>query len=309
MTNAKTLGYNKPLFILPFDHRSSFEEKMFGIKTKELNDFQKKEIIDEKKIIYQAFQKAIFNKIPKEQGAILIDEEYGDEILKDGISKGFNVCLTTEKSGQEEFDFEYGNNFKEHIEKYKPKFVKALVRYNPEGEREVNKRQEEKLKLLNDYCLGNNYNFLLEILIPPTKKQLEKVNESLLEYEETIKPELTTKAISALKNSGINPDVFKLEGMNKSKDYKRVVLEIEKDGGENVGVVVLGRGEKQELVEKWIIEAAGVKGVIGFAIGRTIFWQPLVEYRNKKITRNEAIDKINNNYQYFYQLFIDNKSV
>jgi len=130
MTNNNNLGYKNPLFILPFDHRSSFEEKMFGVKNGEVSNLQKEEIIDDKKIIYQAFQKAVLKKIPKEKAAILIDEKYGDEILKDAIAKGFNVCLTTEKSGQEEFDFEYVGNFKEHIEKYEPKFVKALVRYN-----------------------------------------------------------------------------------------------------------------------------------------------------------------------------------
>ncbi len=309
MTNNNNLGYKNPLFILPFDHRSSFEEKMFGVKNGEVSNLQKEEIIDDKKIIYQAFQKAVLKKIPKEKAAILIDEKYGDEILKDAIAKGFNVCLTTEKSGQEEFDFEYGGNFKEHIEKYEPKFVKALVRYNIEGDKDVNKRQKEKLKALNDFCKNNNYKFLLEILVPPTKKQLENVENNLLRYEDELKPVLTTQAISLLKNALIKPDVFKLEGMNKKEDYEKVVSEVKKDGGENIGIVILGRGEDKEKVKDWIVKAAKIKEITGFAIGRTIFWQALVNLKEKKLTKDETIDIISKNYQYFYQLFIDNRNV
>ncbi len=308
MINTLSLGYKEPLYILPFDHRASFEKGMFNTEN-DLSDLQKKEIVDEKKMIYEAFKKAILEKVPKEYAAILVDEQYGDEILQDAIKNGFNVCLTTEKSGQEEFDFEYNENFREHIEKYNPKFVKALVRYNPQGEREVNSIQEEKLKTLNDYCRDKGFWFLLEILIPPTKEQLEKVSGNLLVYEETIKPDLTIAAIAMLRNAGIKPDVFKLEGMNTRKDYEKVVLEIKKDGGENVGMVVLGRGERQEMVEKWIIEAAGVRGITGFAIGRTIFWQALVDLREERLTREEVVDIISKNYQYFYQLFIDNKNL
>lgn len=247
MTNTLNLGYKEPLYILPFDHRASFEKGMFDTESN-LSDLQRKEIVEEKKMIYEAFKKAVLEKVPKEYAAILVDEQYGDEILQDAIKNGFNVCLTTEKSGQEEFDFEYNEGFKEHIEKYNPKFVKALVRYNPEGKREVNAIQEKKLKTLNDYCRDRGFRFLLEILIPPTKEQLEKVSGNLLVYEETIKPDLTIVAIAMLRNAGIKPDVFKLEGMNTRKDYEKVVLEIKKDGGENVGMVVL----EEEKDRRWL---------------------------------------------------------
>jgi myo-inositol catabolism protein IolC len=308
MTNSLTLGYDKPLFILPFDHRSSFEKGMFGVDENSMTDFQRQAIIEEKKIIYEGFKKAVSERIPKGEAAILVDEEFGSEVLLDARVSGFNICLTTEKSGQEEFDFEYGTNFKDHIEKFKPKFVKALIRFNPDDDNQVNQRQSEKLKILSDYCRGQNYLFLLEVLIPPTKEQLAKCNNQLPQYEDNVKPQLTIRTIDALNSFGIGPDVWKLEGMGNRELYEKVALKI-REKGENIGIVILGRGEKKESVEKWIIEGAKAKGITGFAIGRTIFWQPILDFKEKKLTKEQAIDIISNNYQYFYNLFIKTRGL
>ena len=56
-----------------------------------------------------------------------------------------------EKSGQDEFDFDYGDNFAQHIEEFDPNLVKVLVRYNPEADAAMNKRQLQRLKKLSDY--------------------------------------------------------------------------------------------------------------------------------------------------------------
>jgi myo-inositol catabolism protein IolC len=301
-------GYNKPLFILPFDHRASFEKGLFGVNEQSMTDVQKQAIIDEKKIIYEGFKKAVLERIPKDEAAILVDEEFGSEILQDATANGFSICLATEKSGQEEFDFEYGENFKEHIEKFSPKFVKALVRFNPDNNPKANEGQIEKLKILNEYCHAQNYLFMLEVLVPPTKEQLARVGNNSLQFEDNIKPELTTEVIDSFYVFGIAPDVWKLEGMNRKEDFEKVVERI-KARGQEAGIVVLGRGEKQDFVEKWITEAAKVKGVIGFAIGRTIFWQAVLDFKEHKLTKEEAIDIISKNYQHFYNLFLESKNL
>ena len=126
------LGYNKSLFILPFDHRSSFS-KIFQ---------DKDSIVSAKWIIYEAFKKALSDGIPKDSAAILVDEEFGDKILLDAKNNGFTTILTTEKSGQKEFTLEYGSEFAKHIEKYKPTFAKALIRYNPEDKNDSKVRQQ-----------------------------------------------------------------------------------------------------------------------------------------------------------------------
>ena len=308
MTDFSNNGYTKPLFILPFDHRASFEKGMFGVNEESMTDLQRQQIKEEKEIIYEGFKKAVLEKVPKEEAAILVDEEFGAEILQDASRNGFATCLATEKSGQEEFDFEYGESFKEHIEKFKPTFVKALVRYNPNNNVDVNIRQVEKLKILNDYCHSQGYLFMLEVLIPPTKEQLAKVGNQLAQFEENVKPELIAEAIDSFYVAGIVPNVWKLEGMNRKEDFEKVTERI-KARGQEAGIVVLGRGEKKEFVERWITEAAKVNNVTGFAIGRTIFWQAVLDYKEHKLTKEEAIDIISKNYQYFYNLFVSSRNI
>jgi myo-inositol catabolism protein IolC len=296
------LGYQKNLFILPFDHRSSFIE-LLGFINPELSSGEKESITKVKEIIYTAFKKAVEQKIPKNEAAILVDEEYGDKIIKDAISQKYNVILTTEKSEQKEFGFEYEDDFAKHIEKYNPTFVKALIRYNPNDDPLSKMRQQQKLEILSNYCHEKNYKFLLELLIPPVDLQLKEVNGNNDLYDLRVRPNLTARAIEELQNSNIEPDVWKIEGMENEDSYKIVALQAKKEGRNDVGIVILGRAENQDKVEKWIRLGKKINGIIGFAIGRTIFWEPLTDYKNGKIEKEVAINTISNNFLHFYDIF------
>lgn len=288
------LGYTKPLFILPFDHRSSFS-KIFQ---------NREDIISAKWIIYEAFKKTLSDGISKDDAAILVDEEFGDKILLDAKNNGLTTILTTEKSGQEEFTFEYGNDFAQHIEKYKPTFAKALIRYNPEDEQQSKIHQQKNLKILSDYCHNNGYKFLIEVLIEPKESQLAKVNNDKERYDHELRPNLAVSTIEELQKANIEPDVWKLEGMTSAKDYKAVVSQIQNNGRNNVGLVILGRAAAQTQVEKWLSVGAKVEGVIGFAVGRTVFWQPLIDYKSGTIQKDKAVETIADNFKYFYDIFI-----
>ncbi|KKQ29690.1 MAG: hypothetical protein US43_C0004G0034 [Candidatus Levybacteria bacterium GW2011_GWA1_37_16] len=298
------LGYKKNLFILPFDHRSSFIE-LFGFTNPDLSYGEKEIITKAKEIIYAAFKNAVEQEIPKEQAVILIDEEYGDKIIRDAISQGYNVILTTEKSGQKEFTFEYEDNFAKHIEKYKPLFVKALIHYNPNDDPLSKMRQQQKLEILSNYCHENSYKFLLEVLVSPTDSQLKEVNGNKDLYDSNIRPNLTVKVMEELQNVNVEPDIWKLEGMENEDSYKIISLQARKGERNNVGIVILGRSENQEKVEKWIKSGNKIKGIVGFAVGRTVFWKPLIDYKNGKIGKEEIIKIICNNFLHFYHIFID----
>ncbi|MBI2031634.1 MAG: DUF2090 domain-containing protein [Candidatus Levybacteria bacterium] len=302
------MGYKKLLFILPFDHRSTFAKGMFKINNEEdLTAEQKEKIKNEKRIIYDAFKKAVDAGTPKEYAAILVDEEYGDEILKDASSNGFITLVTTEKSGQKEFSFEYGNEFGEHIKKYNPTFAKALVRYNPEDDRDSKERQAEQLKKLKDFCQKNDYKFMIEVLIEATEDQLASVGNDRNRFDTEIRQKLALGVIKEFQEQGIDPDVWKMEGMEKEEDYKRLIDQAREGGRESVGIVVLGRGADQGKVEKWISEGASIEGIIGFAVGRTIFWDPLVMFSDGRINREEVVDQISKNYIHFYNLFMQER--
>lgn len=281
------LGYTQPLYILAFDHRASFIKKMFG-EVDALSAEQIGKIKEYKQIIYEGFLNAVEQGIPKESAAVLVDEQFGDAILRDAKKRGFVTILTTEKSGQEEFDFEYGESFAEHIRHYNPTFTKALVRYDPRGDTELNKRQQEKLKLLSDFSYSNGYKFFLEVLIP------RKVPSHIRAAVDTI---------GQLQQAGVEPDIWKLEGFDNPNTYQQVVSQARSGGRENVSIVILGRGEDDEQVARWLEAGRGVEGVIGFAIGRTIFMDALLQCHNGSINRNRAAEMIAEKYFYFYKKF------
>jgi len=293
-------GYNKPLYILAFDHRSFFAKALFN-KTTDLSDDEKAVIKDFKQIIYQGFLLAVQNGVAEDAAAILVDEEYGAEIQKDAGERGFINILTTEKSGKELFEFEYGDAFADHLEAIQPVFAKALVRYRADGDAAQNELQLGRLKQLSDWCHANGRGFLIEPLVSPTDKEKETVGQDKFDLE--MRPALTVEMIKQFQDFGVEPDIWKIEGMDSADNYRLVVAQARTGGRDEVSCVVLGRAESEEHVERWLIAGKGIEGVTGFAIGRTIFWDALLAYSKKEIDRERAADAIGANYLHFYQVF------
>ena len=296
-------GYIHPLYILPFDHRGSFETKMFGWH-EPLTAEQTAEIAGAKQVIYDGFKLAIAGGVPKERAGILVDEQFGAAILRAARADGHHTACPAEKSGQEEFDFQYGDDFAAHIETFQPTFCKVLVRYNPEGEAALNQRQAQRLRRLSEYLAGAGKSlFMFELLVPAEKAQLERLHGDKKAYDHDLRPRLMAGAIEELQNAGVEPDVWKIEGLDRAEDCARIVATARRDHRDQVGCIILGRGEDEEQVRKWLATAAGVDGFIGFAVGRTDFWDPLVGWRAAKFSREEAVAKIAEHYRTFVDVF------
>lgn len=293
------------LFILAFDHRTSFAKKMFGV-TGEPSVDQMKEIQDFKYCIYEGYEEALQQQVVgKDAAALLIDEQYGERVLVDARKKGYTYCLAVEKSGQDEFDFEYGDAFREHITRYNPSLVKVLIRYNPGADAVMNERQRKKLKVLSDFCHEAGYPLLIEPLIPATDEQMASVSGNEHRYDNEVRPALMVDMIKEMQDEGIEPLIWKIEGLEQTAQYEKVITQAKSGGRDQVGAVILGRGADAGQVERWLKAASQATGIIGFAIGRTIFWQPLNDLKKGMITRDEAKKQITQNYLHFYRVFTD----
>lgn len=287
---------------MPFDHRGSFLEEMFGVLGKPTKE-EVDRVIFFKEIIYNGFKIAIQNKsVPQDEAGILVDEEFGDWILRDAKKNGYRTCICAEKSGQKEFAFEFGDAFREHIDKYQPEYVKVLVRYNPDEDHDMNEQQIEKLKTLSDFCHEKGYKLMIEPLVPATEKQLEIVDGDRDAYDQQMRPQLMELMIEELQDGGVEPDIWKIEGLEEKEDYKMLSEQVRAQGRKSA-IIILGRHASQEQVEKWLEAGAGVDGVVGFAIGRTIFWDPLLEYKAGEITSDQASQKIAESFEYYYRIF------
>jgi len=299
----KAIGYNQPLYILPYDHRGSFQTKMFGW-TGALTPEQTAEIAAIKQVIYDGFKAALEGGVSKNKAGILVDEQFGTAILRDATALGYTTACPAEKSGQDEFDFEYGEDFAKHIERFHPTFCKVLVRYNPEGDRGLNQRQAERLRRLSDHLHTNTRSlFMFELLVPAEKSQLARAAGDKKIYDLEIRPALMVDTIEQLQEAGVEPDVWKIEGLDRREDCEKVVAAARRGGRHNVGCIILGRGENDAKVREWLSLAATVPGFIGFAVGRTSFWEPLVDLRAKKITRDAAVADIAGRYREFVDVF------
>jgi myo-inositol catabolism protein IolC len=296
-------GYDRPLYIQPFDHRGSFQTKMFGWQSP-LSDAQTAEIAGAKRVIYDGFLAALSAGVPREKAGILVDEQFGAAILRDATAEGIITACPAEKSGQAEFDFEYGEDFASHIERFDPTFCKVLVRYNPDGDRALNKGQAARLKRLSEFLAARGRSrFMFELLVPPEKVQLDRLKGSRETYDLELRPRLMVEAMQELRDSGVEPDLWKLEGLARREDCERVVAAARSGGRPNVGCIVLGRGADERQVRQWLEIAATVPGYVGFAIGRTVFWDPLVAWRSKQATRDETVAEIARRYRQFVDLF------
>ncbi len=251
------LGYDGKLYILAFDHRGSFQKKMFGIEGDPTPE-QTETISDAKRLIFEGMLQACSRGAEAGTIGVLVDEQFGSDIPSRAREHGLKLAMPVEKSGQDEFDFQYGEDFGAHIEEFDPDFSKVLVRFNPEGDDEMNQRQLGRLKELSDWLHSHDRRFLFELLVPATAEQLEVVDGDTDRYDAELRPDLMRRAIEAIQGFGIEVDIWKIEP---------------------------------------------VEGFIGFAIGRSIWWDALKGFLGGDLERGDAASQIADNYLRFVQVY------
>lgn len=242
---AMRVGYDRPLYILAFDHRSSFEE--LAVKAGVPESERAAKISEAKRVIFEGFMVAVDRGAPRDAAGILVDEQYGADVARAARERGYILAMPVEKSGQKVFDFEYGEQFGEHILAFDPTFSKVLVRYNPDDSPETKRIQLERLKRLHDWLRERERRFLLELLVPATKEQLEAVGGDSERYDREVRPELTLQAIDEFYAADIVPDIWKIEGLDRREECERMGAKVRSGERDAVSCVVLGRGADAAL--------------------------------------------------------------
>ncbi len=297
------LGYDGKLYVLAFDHRGSFQKKMFGIEGDPTPE-ETQTIADAKRLIFEGMLEAVRRGAEAEATGVLVDEQFGSDVPERAREQGLKLAMPVEKSGQNEFDFQYGEDFGAHIERFDPDFSKVLVRYNPDDDAEMNRRQLGRLKRLSDWLHAHERKFLFELLVPATDAQLSGVGGDTDRYDAELRPELMRRAIEAIQNAAIEVDVWKIEGVDQQSDAAMLAEQTRSGAGrENVVCVLLGRGASTEKVDQWLQEASPVDGFIGFAIGRSIWWDALKGFLAKELERDAAAAQIAENYLRFVHVY------
>jgi myo-inositol catabolism protein IolC len=289
------LGYDERLYVLAFDHRGSFERMVGDIDR----------VAGAKTLIWDGFQKAVELGAPKASAGVLVDAQYGPTVAREAKAAGYKLAMPVEKSGQVEFDFDYGDAFAEKIEEYDPDFTKVLVRFNPDGDAAMNERQIEKLRRLSEWLHENHRKYLFELLVPAEPSQLESVGGSEDRYDVELRPELMMRAIHELQDGGVEADIWKIEGLDDRDACDQIAKLARREGRDRVSCVVLGRGASDEKVDEWLRAGSDVDGYIGFAIGRSIFGESVKAYAAdpQGFDRSAAVERIAGNYLRFIEVY------
>lgn len=286
--------------MLAFDHRQVLRD-LLGSEHETI-DVQRERFKDAKRLVVEALLEPRAEDVEGRVGA-LIDEEYGADAARLAKRGGVTLAMPVEASRTKSLEFQYGDQFAEHIDRFRPDIVKILVFHNPSDAPERAEEQIRKSRKISDWCIENRYPLMVEMLIKPTIEQLSRVGGNEHRFMEELHTELLRHSIEEYQNGGVEPALWKIAGLPRSSDYEKVVEQARSNGRHEVQCIVLGNGASLECVRSWLSSAAEVDGVSGFAVGRSIWLQPLHDYFFGGVSRDRTRARISDAFASLIEAF------
>jgi myo-inositol catabolism protein IolC len=292
---------NSDLLILAMDHRASLLRDVYGIPGDPTAD-QAVMVSAHKGLIFDGLLRAIRDGLDAARLGVLVDELYGSAVAGRARAAGIDLAMPIERSGEPLFLLEYGTfgdrEWERHVEAFAPDRVKVLVRDNPQST--ANRQlQFDRLATVSNALRTAGRSLLLELLVPATSAQLESVASDALRYDRELRPELTVQVMEEMQSQGIEPDIWKIEGLETEEDARRVVAAARRGSRDAVACVILGRDAPRERVDHWLGVASAVDGFRGFAIGRSVWEAPLVDFIAGRATESDLVDRVAENFTHF----------
>jgi len=295
----------RALFILADDHRDSLEKDLYKL-TSAPTPAQAARIRADKMLVYEALVDAT-RRLPDEaQAGILVDEQYGSDVAELAVKSDglINLSMPLEASGKDWFEFAYGDDWKTHAGYFATDHAKVLIRDNPALAVPDRLQQAERLKVVSAWAAETRHHLIVELLVPPTGGDLASVGGDKKRYDDELRPRLTLEVITFLQDHGADPELWKIEGMDTAKDAA-AVADIAKRGGRTADCIILGRHAPKEDLDRWLAVAAPLPGYVGFAIGRSIWWDPLAGHLAGGISADVAQHQIAQNYLGYAHAYLD----
>jgi myo-inositol catabolism protein IolC len=291
---------DKPhLFLLAADHRRSFEQ-LFGAD-EPVGEADRDRMVAAKSLVAAALGDVAAERASErgDQLGILVDDVYGGGAIQAARRAGVAVALAFERSGKRVFEFEHAD-WRERLAADPPTFAKVLIRHRADGDPGDVDVQLERLKEISDACAGGPAGFLLELLTPYADAERAVASAEQLEVE--VRPRLVVDAIDQIRAAGVEPDVWKVEGVADPAGCAAITAAASRDGRDDVRVVVLGAGAPAATVDAWL-EAAAAGGYAGFAVGRSIWSAAVLAHDRGELAEEAARSEIAARYRAFIDTF------
>jgi myo-inositol catabolism protein IolC len=296
------LDERHPLFLFAMDQRSSLLEHTYDESGGEPSDeADAQRVRAGKQLVYRGVLTALAAGASRERTGVLVDELYGADVARLVKDAGLQLAMPIERSGREWFELEYGDDWMAHVDAFDPDWVKVLVRDNPAYDAEHRAQQASDLAEVATALRDAGRPFLVELLVPGTDEQKASVED----YDRDLRPDLVVQVLEYLQDHGVEADVWKLEGLDRSEDAERVVATARRDGRDAVQCIVLGRDAPEEQLDHWLRTAAPVDGFVGFAIGRSNWEEPLEDVVREHLDTEAAEQAIAVNYRHFVDTWLE----
>jgi myo-inositol catabolism protein IolC len=306
------LGYrptrDDPLLILAMDHRASFGKSLFGVTGDRPDASQRAAMESAKRLIYAGLAHAR-SRLPGGHAGVLVDERYGQQVVEAAHSDGVVLALPVEHSGRDWFELEWGQDWREHVLSNSPDYAKVLVRDNPAFPRDQRERQLHALRDVSRALAEMGVPLLYELLVPATDDQLAAAGGSTGAYDRDLRPGLVIQVIADNQAAGVEPAIWKVEGLETADAARAVVTQIQAGGRDHVRAIVLGRDAPAARLDHWLEVAAPVDGFVGFAIGRSIWEEPIDDHNRGRADERETISQIAGRYLDFARRYCAASSV
>jgi myo-inositol catabolism protein IolC len=280
------------LLILAIDHRASLERDLYGL-TAPPTSAQAVRISADKLLVYQALLDAAGQLPASVQPGILVDEQYGASVaeLAAQTSGAVSLCMPIEASGQDWFEFAYGQDWQRHAGFFAAGHAKILVRDNPGLDPGRREQQARRLAQVSAWAAAVGRSLIIELLVPATDADKGATAGSQDRYDDELRPRHTVAVMEYLQDRGVDPAIWKVEGLDRHDDAVAVAATAGR-GGRQACCIVLGRHAPPNTLEHWLQVAAPVPGWAGFAIGRSIWQDPLHAHLHHLCTAGAARRRI-----------------
>lgn len=290
-----------PLLILAMDHRASFGRSLFSVRDDQPTAAQLGAMEAAKLLIYSGLV-SVAGELPVGHAGVLVDERYGEAVIRSARDAALTLAVPIERSGREWFELEWGEGaWLEHVRRVAPDYAKVLVRDNPSYPSAERDRQFDRLREVSESLRAEGVPMLYELLVPATDQQLASVGGDSDVYDRDVRPELVTRVIADNQRAGVEPAIWKVEGLETEPAAREVVAQARTGGRAEVDLIVLGRDAPTDRLDHWLDVAAPIEGFVGFAIGRSIWEDAIRSHVAGELSEADAAQQIATRYLSFAQ--------
>ena len=287
---------NDTLLILAVDQRPWLTKALYGHTGVATSD-ERAAIAEGKHVVLEGLLRATAEREGLDAG-ILVDAELGPGVPERAKAADIPLALPIEVGGLDVYATEPAD-LEAHLRHYQPDYTKVLVRYNVEGSGEDNAVQLDRLREAAHTAHACGTRFLFEILVPATADQLAQVGGDAERYDHELRPDLILRGMKEI-SAAVDVDVWKLEHLGDAANY-RAAVDLAAD--HDATCILLGANAREATVCEWLTTAAS-SGFIGFAIGRSIWWNAMSQLLAGTMAREKAVETIARNYLMFADAFL-----